>query len=143
MLAEGLAAAIPDANRTVPPGTATLPGHLHLCFPGVEREELLVMLGEQGICASGGSSCASGALEASHVLSAMGIPGSLARGAIRFTLGPGTTRADVERAVAVVPALVESVRHDGAGHDGAGHDGAGHDGAGHSSRPSSRPHSRP
>jgi cysteine desulfurase len=111
-LARGLTAAIPDAHRTVPPGVATLPGHLHLCLPGVEREELLVGLGERGICASGGSSCASGALQASHVLSAMGVSESLSRGAIRFTLGRGTTRVDVERAVAVVPPLVAAVRHD-------------------------------
>ena len=111
-LARGLTAAIPDAHRTVPPGVATLPGHLHLCLPGVEREELLVGLGERGLCASGGSSCASGALQPSHVLAAMGVSESLSRGAIRFTLGRGTTRVDVERAVAVVPPLVAAVRHD-------------------------------
>lgn len=112
-LARGLTAAIPDAHRTIPPGVATLPGHLHLCLPGVERDELLVVLGERGICASGGSSCASGALQPSHVLSAMGVSESLSRGAIRFTLGHGTTGVDVERAVAIVPPLVAAVRHDG------------------------------
>jgi cysteine desulfurase len=110
-LATGLLAALPDARLTIPPATARLPGHLHLCLPGVEREELLVMLGERGICASGGSSCASGALQPSHVLAAMGIPDSLSGGALRFSLGHGTTGADVERAVAVVPPLVEAVRH--------------------------------
>jgi cysteine desulfurase len=89
-----------------------LPGHLHVCLPGVEREELLVLLGGKGVCASGGSSCASGALEPSHVLAAMGIADATARGAIRFTLGHQTTAADVARAVAVVPALVDAVRHD-------------------------------
>jgi cysteine desulfurase len=112
-LADGLLAALPDAHRTVPAGVACLPGHLHLCLPRVEREELLVVLGEQGVCASGGSSCASGALQPSHVLSAMGLPDSLSRGAIRFTLGHETTAADVARAVAVVPPLVGAVRLDG------------------------------
>jgi cysteine desulfurase len=112
-LADGLTAAIPWAQRTVPSGVATLPGHLHLCFPGVEREELLVGLGEQGICASGGSSCASGALQASHVLSAMGVSDDLSRGAIRFTLGHQTTAEDVARAVALVPPLAAAVRHCG------------------------------
>ncbi len=111
-LADGLAAALPGAHRTLAPGTPTLPGHLHLCLPGVEREELLVVLGQQGICASGGSSCASGALQPSHVLLAMGVDASLARGAIRFSLGHETTRADVDRAVTVVPPLVAAVRHD-------------------------------
>jgi cysteine desulfurase len=109
-LTEGLLAAIAGAHHTVPPDVATLPGHLHLCLPGVEREELLVALGEQGVCASGGSSCASGALQSSHVLAAMGVPDDLARGAIRFTLGHGTNEADVERSLAVVPAVVASLR---------------------------------
>ena len=77
----------PGRTRTVPPGVAVLPGHLHLCLAGVEREELLVALGREGVCVSGGSSCASGALEPSHVLAAMGVEPELAAGALRFTLG--------------------------------------------------------
>jgi cysteine desulfurase len=109
-LAAGLLSDLPGACRTVPAGVATLPGHLHLCLPGVEREELLVALGEQGVCASGGSSCASGALEPSHVLAAMGVADEVARGAVRFTLGHGTTEAEVDRALAVVPAVVARLR---------------------------------
>jgi cysteine desulfurase len=109
-LAAGLLGAIGDAHRTVPDHVATLPGHLHLCLPGIEREELLVVLGEQGICASGGSSCASGALQPSHVLSAMGVAASLSRGAIRFTLGHDTTGADIDQALAIVPGVVASLR---------------------------------
>ena len=63
-------------------------------------------LGEEGVCVSGGSSCASGALQPSHVLAAMGVAPELAAGALRFTLGYGTTDADVDRALAVVPAVV-------------------------------------
>jgi cysteine desulfurase len=111
-LASGLLAAMPGAVRTVPTDIATLPGHLHLCLQGIEREELLVLLGELGICASGGSSCASGALEPSHVLSAMGVDEGLSRGSIRFTLGHDTTEADVARAVEQVPPAVASLRHD-------------------------------
>lgn len=109
-LAEGLSAELNDVQRTIPPGTETLPGHLHLCLRGIEREELLVALGRYGVCASGGSSCASGALEASHVLAAMGVSGDLARGAIRFTLGHDTNEDDIERALAVVPEVVRSLR---------------------------------
>jgi cysteine desulfurase len=111
-LAAGLTETIPGAYRTVPPGVDVLPGHLHLCLRGVEREELLLALSERGVCASGGSSCASGALEPSYVLAAMGVSDDLARGAIRFTLGHDTTAADVDRALAIVPGVVASLRHD-------------------------------
>ena len=109
-LAEGLLAAVPGAHRTVPAEVEVLPGHLHVCLPGVEREELLVGLAAQGICVSGGSSCASGALEPSHVLTAMGVPPELAAGAVRFTLGHDTTDADVDHALQVVPELVAALR---------------------------------
>ncbi len=111
-LADGLLASVAGAQRTVPPSVNVLPGHLHLCVPGVEREELLVALGEEGVCVSGGSSCASGALQPSHVLAAMGVAPELAAGALRFTLGYGTTEADVDRALAVVPAVVAALRRD-------------------------------
>ena len=64
----------------------------------------------EGVCVSGGSSCASGALEPSHVLAAMGVPAELAQGALRFSLGSRTTDADVDRALSVVPAAVASLR---------------------------------
>jgi cysteine desulfurase len=109
-LAAGLLDAIPEAQRTVPAGVDVLPGHLHLCLGGVEREELLVALGAQGLCVSGGSSCASGALEPSPVLAAMGVSADLAAGAIRFSLGTRTTDEDVERALQIVPAAVAALR---------------------------------
>jgi cysteine desulfurase len=112
-LAAGLLASIEGAHRTVksaPHGVAVLPGHLHLCVPGVEREEVLVALGEEGVCVSGGSSCASGALEPSHVLAAMGVAPELAAGALRLTLGYGTSEADIDRALAVVPATLAALR---------------------------------
>jgi len=114
-LRDGLLRAVEGAHRTVPASAAAgvLPGHLHLCVPGVEREELLVALGEQGVCVSGGSSCASGALQPSHVLAAMGIAPELAAGAVRFSLGYGTTDDDIDRALAVVPAVVAALRRGG------------------------------
>jgi cysteine desulfurase len=116
-LADGLLAAVEGAHRTVDPqaagGADVLPGHLHLCVPGVEREELLVALGEEGVCVSGGSSCASGALQPSHVLAAMGVAPDLAAGALRFTLGYGTTDADIDRALQVVPGVVAALRQGG------------------------------
>jgi cysteine desulfurase len=109
-LAEGLLAAMAWAHRTVPVGVPVLPGHLHLCLPGVDREELLVALGGKGICVSGGSSCASGALEPSHVLAAMGVDRDWAVGAVRFSLGHDTTDEDVDRALAEVPRVTAVLR---------------------------------
>lgn len=112
-LCDGLLAGIEGARRTVPAGVPVLPGHLHLCLAGVAREELLVALGREGICVSGGSSCASGALEPSHVLAAMEVDPALAEGAVRFSLGYGTTEDDVTRALRVVPDVVASLRRGG------------------------------
>ncbi len=111
-LADGLLAAVPWAHRTVPAGVPVLPGHLHLCLPAVDREELLIALSAEGICVSGGSSCASGALEPSNVLSAMGVEPGIAMGAVRFSLGHETSEADVDRALAVVPGVAASLRRD-------------------------------
>ena len=65
---------------------------------------------DAGIFASAGAACASGALEASHVLLAMGLSEAEARTAVRFSLGHTTTAADVEAALAVVPKAVEQLR---------------------------------
>jgi cysteine desulfurase len=108
-LAAGLLAAVPGAVRSVP-GDRSLPGHCHLCIPGVDREELLVLVDQGGVCASAGAACASGALEPSPVLAAMGVPAAHARGALRLTLGAGTSDADVDQALAVVPAAVARLR---------------------------------
>ncbi|HEX2848906.1 MAG TPA: cysteine desulfurase family protein [Acidimicrobiales bacterium] len=87
------------AVETVPP-EMKVAGNAHVRFPGVETEALLVRLDEEGVCASAGSACASGALEPSHVLAAMGIP---SEGSVRFSLGWATTDADIDRALAAVP----------------------------------------
>jgi cysteine desulfurase len=63
-----------------------------------------------GICASGGSACSTGAVEPSPVLTAMGIPRDLALGPVRFSLGPETTPADIERVADAFPGIVARVR---------------------------------
>jgi cysteine desulfurase len=87
-----------------------VPGTAHLCFADVESEALLVLLDEAGVCASAGSACASGAIEPSPVLLAMGVDARLALGSLRLTLGPTTTDADIDRALDVVPAAVARLR---------------------------------
>jgi cysteine desulfurase len=87
------------------------PGWAHVCLPEVSSEALLFALEhDHGVLASAASSCASGAQEASHVLSAMGVPDRVALGALRLTLGWSTTEGDVERAIEAVVAAVDRLR---------------------------------
>jgi cysteine desulfurase len=85
-------------------------GNCHLRFPGTESEALLVLLDELGVCASAGSACASGAIEASHVLVAMGLSSEEASSSIRFSLGATTTLDEVELALTAVPKAVGQLR---------------------------------
>ncbi|MGH9067378.1 MAG: cysteine desulfurase family protein [Acidimicrobiales bacterium] len=108
-LADGLLAAVPGAAET---GSrkGKIAGNCHLSFPGVESEALLVLLDEAGVCASAGSACASGAMEPSHVLLAMGMPRDRAGSSVRLSLGATTTAAEVDHALAVVPEAVARLR---------------------------------
>src|SRR5256714_503925 len=107
-LAAGIAGGLPDgAVRMNGDPAGKLVNNCHLAFPGVEAEALLLLLDRDGVCASAGSSCASGALEPSHVLAAMGLPVDLARSSVRLTLGWPTTAAEVDEAVAVITAGVD------------------------------------
>jgi len=108
-LVDGLRSAIPGTLESAP-RARVLPGHAHLRFAGIEQEELLVLLDDAGVCASAGSACASGAIEPSHVLLAMGATRADARSAIRFTLGHTTTERDVDQALAAAPPAVERLR---------------------------------
>ncbi|TMK63268.1 MAG: aminotransferase class V-fold PLP-dependent enzyme, partial [Actinobacteria bacterium] len=85
-------------------------GNCHLRFEGVEAEALLVALDLAGVCAAAGSSCASGALEPSHVLLAMGLTREEARASVRFSLGFASSDADVDLALEVVPEVVTRLR---------------------------------
>ncbi len=104
-LAALIRAAVPDAVVTAS-GSRRLPGHCHIRFPGLENEALLYLLDDRGVCASAGAACASGALEPSPVLLAMGVDKVEATSSLRFTLGPTTTDGDVERAAAAVAEAV-------------------------------------
>jgi cysteine desulfurase len=108
-LALGLLAAL-EGVRLTAGDVPRAPGHCHLVVEGVDSEELLFLLDSYGVCASAGSACASGALEASHVLTAMGTPPALARGALRLSLGHSSTDADVDMALEAVPRAVSRLR---------------------------------
>lgn len=82
----------------------------YFSFAGVMGENVLLALDLEGIAVSGGSACASGAMHPSKTLQAMGIPAGVALGAVRFSLGFSTTAAEIDRVLAVLPALVERQR---------------------------------
>ena len=89
---------------------ARLPNTTNIGFARLEAEAILLLLSEQGICASAGAACSSGSLEPSHVLRAMQIDPKIAHGAVRFSLSRYTTDAEVDRALAVLPAVIQRLR---------------------------------
>lgn len=82
----------------------------YLSFAGTLGENLLLALDLEGIAVSGGSACASGAMHPSHTLEAMGVPAARALGAVRFSLGPSTSEAEIDRVLSTLPGLVERER---------------------------------
>jgi cysteine desulfurase len=108
-LAERLQAAVPDV-RINGAGAERAPHVLNVAIAGADSEALLMHLDLAGVAASSGSACSTGSIEPSHVLVAMGVPRDLALGAIRLSLGRESTAADVDRAVEVMPAVVDKVR---------------------------------
>ena len=115
-LEAGLLAAVSGSHTTVPVGTSRTPAVAHLWFDGIESESLLFLMERDGISASAGSSCASGAQEPSHVLAAMGVGRGSALGSLRLSLGHASDDGDVDHALAVIPSAVSRLRrHDPVG----------------------------
>ena len=102
-------ATIPDTsvNGCMEP---RLPNTSNLSFAGVDAETLLIGLDLEGVSVSTGSACSSGSIDPSHVLMAMGLPPSRVQSAIRFSLGAGTTRGEIERVATLLPGLVARLR---------------------------------
>jgi len=108
-LAAGVLAGVPDAELTGHP-TERLPNHASFRFPHIEGEPLLLNLDMRGILGSSGAACATGEIEPSHVLLALGYTRQEAHGALRLTLGRRNTEAEVDQVIAVLPPLVHSLR---------------------------------
>ena len=108
-LEQGLLHRVPQSrvNGGAAPRT---PNTANLVFPGVEGEALLIALDLRGLACSTGAACSSGAVEPSHVLTAIGLPPEDARASLRFSLGRHTTSADLDFALNVVPAAVAQLR---------------------------------
>jgi cysteine desulfurase len=87
-----------------------LPGTLNLCVRHVESESIVLGLDLKGVGTSAGSACTSGNVEPSHVLSAMGVPLDWAMGAVRCSLGRGTTTEDIDYVLEVLPPIVNRLR---------------------------------
>ena len=108
-LEAGILAQVPDTvvhGR----GAPRAPHILNISVPGTDSESLLMALDLRGIAASGGSACQSGAVGASHVLSAIGVPPDLVNAAVRMSLGSLTTPECIDRVIEVFPALVAKSR---------------------------------
>lgn len=103
----GIRAAAPHALRNGDP-EHTLPNTLNVSFPGADGESLLIGLDLEGVCASSGSACMVGSIQASHVLLAMGLPASTALATVRFSLGDQTTEDEIRQAVQAVAKVVST-----------------------------------
>ena len=108
-LERGILERVPQArvNAAAAPRT---PNTSNILFPGLEGEALVIALDLKGLACSTGAACSSGAVEPSHVLTAIGLPLEEARASLRFSLGRHTTDADIAFALEVVPAAVAQLR---------------------------------
>lgn len=109
LLAEGLAERVPNIRINGHPQDV-LPNTLNVSFPGAEGEAILLSLDLLGIEASTGSACASGSLDPSHVLMAIGVGPELAHGSIRFSLGRDSSGDDVRYVLEKLPPIIARLR---------------------------------
>lgn len=109
MLETLLLESCPD-SRINGAGQDRLPNTSNISFRFLEGEAILVLLDQQGICASTGSACTAGSSEPSHVLRAMKVPADWLQGAVRFSLGRFSTEAEVRYVNQVVPSIVQRLQ---------------------------------
>lgn len=108
-LIRGLVERAPDLRLNGHP-TKRLPNNVNVAVQYIEGEGMLLSLDMLGVAASSGSACASGSLEPSHVLRAIGLPFDIAHGSIRFSLGRMTTKDDIDFVLERFPPIVERLR---------------------------------
>jgi cysteine desulfurase len=108
-LERGLLARIPDARANAA-GAPRTPNTSNITFPGIEGEALVIALDLKGLACSTGAACSSGAVEPSHVLTAIGLPASEARASVRFSLGRHTTVDEIDAALEIAPTAVAQLR---------------------------------
>ena len=108
-LENGLLATCPDA-RVNGDRMNRLPNTTNISFEYIEGEAILYHLSDLGICASTGSACATGSLEPSHVIRAMGVPFTAVHGSVRFSLSRYNTEAEVDTVLEHMPRIVRKLR---------------------------------
>ncbi len=108
-LQAGILATCPD-TQVNGAETPRLPNTLNISFNYVEGEAILYHLSDLGVAASSGSACASGSLEPSHVIRAMGVPFTAVHGSIRFSLSHDNTEADVDFVLEHLPGIIRKLR---------------------------------
>lgn len=108
-LEQGILAVVPNCFVTGDP-EHRLPNTCNIAFEDIEGEAILLLLSHQGIAASSGSACTSGALEPSHVMRAMNIPYTAAHGSTRFSLSRENTQAEIDRVIEVMPKIIAKLR---------------------------------
>ena len=87
-----------------------LPNNANFCFRFIEGESMLILLDQNGICASSGSACTSGSLDPSHVLLAIGLPHEIAHGSLRLTISEETTKEDIDYTVDKLKEIIARLR---------------------------------
>jgi cysteine desulfurase len=108
-LERGLLQRVPESRVNASTVVRT-PNTTNILFPGVDGEALLIALDLKGISCSTGSACSSGAVEPSHVLTAIGLSTDEARSSLRFSLGRHTSREEIDFTLMVIPGTVERLR---------------------------------
>jgi cysteine desulfurase len=108
-LEQGILARVPD-SRVNAANVPRTPNTTNILFPGLEGEALVIALDLKGLACSTGAACSSGAVEPSHVLTAIGLPASDARATIRFSLGRHTNDSEIAAALELIPAAVAHLR---------------------------------
>ncbi len=104
---EAAVLAVAPTARVLGAGAPRLPHIAAIAFAGFPSDAHLMALDLEGVSASAGSACAAGSLEPSHVVAALGVPAAYATGMIRFSLGRGTTEADIVRVAEVLSLVAE------------------------------------
>jgi cysteine desulfurase len=108
-LIDGILKTIPQCKINTP-SHDRLPGTVNVSVKHIEGESMLLLLEMNGICATSGSACASGDLDPSHVLLAIGLPHEIAHGSLRLTLSDETTKEDIDFVVEKIKEIVARLR---------------------------------
>lgn len=109
-LIKGVLDTIPYTRLNGPQGEGRLCNNANFSFRFIEGESILMMLDMYGIAASTGSACASGDLDPSHVLLAIGLPHEIAHGSLRLSIGEDTTDEEIEYVISSLPPIIERLR---------------------------------